>query len=275
MTCISCIRENCLYKRRFKITRNPSPLYTRTSAGTTHESKNVSTAHALIGLAKTHHLGRESQEPGERVGQKLPREEEADVGGPAVVRARGAAPEPPEEVDGDLHPVEPRRVWAAAGPVDPRQAPVGGRRRLPDVEERRQVVLVGVAAPAAEAPEDREVDAVGDDVGGEAPVQVEPLGALAPLRRGHDGAHAAVVAAAPRRAGLVVGLEEHLGGVDEVRVDGGEVEERDVRLREEDEAGVGGVVQQRVRQQPALRLHHAHVAPFHLLQIYNLNTCQC
>jgi hypothetical protein len=40
-----------------------------------------------------------------------------------------------------------------------------------------------------------------------------------------------------------------------------------VRLRQEDEAGVGGVVQQRVRQQPALRLHHADAAPFHLLQI--------
>lgn len=199
------------------------------------------------GLAKTHHLGRESQEPGERVGQELPREKEAHGGGPAVVRARAAFPEPPEEVDGDLHPGEPRRVRAAVGPVDPRQAPVGPRRRRPDdVEERGQVVLVGVAVAAAESAEERKVDAVGDDVGGERPVEVEPLGALAPLRGGHHGAHPAVVAAAARGARLVVGLEVHLGGVDEVGVDGGEVEQRHVRLRQQHEARVGGVVQQRV-----------------------------
>ena len=93
----------------------------------------------MVWLAKTHDLGRESQEPGERVWQKLPGEEEAHVGGPAVVRARGAAPEPPEEVDGDLHPGEPRRVRAAAGPVDPRQAPVGGRRRPPAARDSSYV----------------------------------------------------------------------------------------------------------------------------------------
>lgn len=200
-------------------------------------SRCRSSSSMVAGLAKTHDLGRESQEPGERVGQELPGEKEADGGGPAVVRARaaGAAPEPPEEVDGDLHPREPRRVRAAVGPVDPRQAPVGPRRRRrrapDDVEERRQVMLVGVAAAAAEAAEEREVDAVGDDVGGERAVEVEPLGALAPLPGGHDGAHPAAVAAAARGARLVVRLEVHLGGVDEVRVHRREVEQRHVRLR--------------------------------------------
>ena len=85
--------------------------------------------------------------------------------------------------------------------------------------------------PAAEAAEEREVDAVGDDVGGERAVEVEPLGALAPLPGGHDGAHPAAVAAAARGARLVVRLEVHLGGVDEVRVHRREVEQRHVRLR--------------------------------------------
>lgn len=87
---------------------------------------------------------------------------------------------------------------------------------MPDVQKRRQVVLVGVAVALAKLFEDRKVNVVGDNVGGEGPVQLEPLRALAPLLGGHDGAHAALVPAAPRRTRLIVGLEVHLGGVDEV-----------------------------------------------------------
>ena len=111
------------------------------------------------------------------------------------------------------------------GPVDPRHAPPGDRRRVPDVEEGRQVVLFAAALAFAEPLEDWKVDIVNDDVGSEGAVELEPLGTLAPLPGGHGGGHAAVVPPSPGHAKLVVGLHVDLGGVYEVGVDCGEVEE--------------------------------------------------
>lgn len=195
--------------------------------------------------SKAHHLGREPQEPGERVGQELPCKQEANRGVPPVVLAGppSPVPEPPQEIHGDLHPSKPRRVRPAMGPIHPGHAPPGARRRpVPDVEERGQIVLVGVAVALAEPLECREVDGVGDHLGRQGPAQLEPLRALAPVPKGYaGGAHAALVPAPARAARLVVGLHEGPRGVDQVGVDRGEVEERDVRLGEKDEARVGGV----------------------------------
>lgn len=75
--------------------------------------------------SEAHHLWRESQEPGKRIGQELPGKQEADGRRPSVVRARAPAPQPSQELHRDLHPREPCRVGPTVGPVDPRHALVG------------------------------------------------------------------------------------------------------------------------------------------------------
>lgn len=76
-------------------------------------------------------------------------------------------------------------------------------------------------------PEHREVVPVGHNGSGRGAVDLEPLGALPPLGEGHVGAHPGSVPAPADRAVRVVGFDEDLGRVEEVGVDGGEVEERD------------------------------------------------
>jgi hypothetical protein len=106
-----------------------------------------------------------------------------------------------------------------------------------------------------------EVGLVGDHLHGEVPVHLEPLRALAPPR------HADVVAVreqrvVPRRGHEAV--HEAGGGAREDGVDGRQVVERDARLGEQSEALVPEV-QQRVRQEPALRLQQAHASPHRFL----------
>ncbi|PKA54109.1 hypothetical protein AXF42_Ash018119 [Apostasia shenzhenica] len=199
---------------------------------------------------------------------KLPRKQEANPRLPPVILADGAAPHPLQQLDGDRLAEKPRRMGAAGGPVDPREAPVGGKGAEADGGHGGQVVLVGEAvAAAAGAAEDGEEEVVGNDVEGEVAAELEPLGALAPEARGNDASHEGAVAAAALGAGIVVDVEEGGGGVEEVGVDGGEVEERDAGLGEEDEALVREV-EEGVGQQAALRLHHAQSSPPDSLRQY-------
>lgn len=156
-------------------------------------------------------------------------------------------------------------MGAAARPVDPGEAPVRveGGKKLGD--QRGQVVLVGVAGRTAEVAESGAVVAVGDGGGGQAAVYLEPLGALAPVWEGEEGAHAGVVAAASGAARVVEGGDEAEGGGEEEAVEGGEVEQGNARLRQEKETSIGGI-EEGVRQQPPLRRHHAPPPPFYCLQ---------
>jgi hypothetical protein len=171
--------------------------------------------------------------------------------------------EPLEERLADVPGAERGRVRAAAGPVDPGDAAVGDAPRRLEGEHGGQVVLVRVAGRAAVLLELGVVAAVGD---GEVAVQLEPLRALAPLVAPHLGGQAGAVAAAAVRARVVEGADEAVAGAGEVGVRHGEGEERHARLGEQHEAVVPRV-QQRVRQQPPLRVADARLAPTSNLRV--------
>lgn len=97
-------------------------------------------------------------------------------------------------------------------------------------------MLVDVAGRVAKATKGWEEAVVSDDLDGELAAEFEPLRAFTPAGGGNDWAHMGVVAAAAIVAGVVVGFDEGGGGVEEIGVDGGEVEERDAGFGEEDEA---------------------------------------
>lgn len=209
-------------------------------------------------------LGGEELEPDEGVGQELAGEEVAGARGLAVVHAGGALPDGHEELRRDLLAVVPGGVGPAEGPVDPGDGAVGVAGAVLDVDEGGEVVLVGVAAAVAVLLEDVEVVVVGDDADGHLPVDLEPLGALPPLVQADLRQHLLVPPPPPHHPLLVEHAHERLLGVYQVGVDGREVEHRHARLRQQHEPLVR-VVQQRVRQQPPLRLHQVHVPPRHVL----------
>ncbi|GER32793.1 reticulon family protein [Striga asiatica] len=160
---------------------------------------------------------------------------------PPVVHAP-PPPSPPQPLEETrIHTSADELSWVGTTPrpVDPRQRSVGVPRRKTAREhaahEGRKVVLVRVARPLAIAFEGREVGGVGDDLECQVAVDREPLGALAPVGEAEGRGHVETVAAAAHWAWEVVGLDEGVVGAEEVGVDGGEVVERDARLRQEDE----------------------------------------
>lgn len=125
----------------------------------------------------------------------------ADIGAHSIVVAVGTGPEPLEQFNVDVIPDEAGRVGPAPGPVDPGEGPVGVGGGEFDPDEGGEVVLVHVAGGRAEFVEDGEEFVVGDDLGGEGAVDLEPLGALAPLVEVDSGPHARPEAAAAHWAG--------------------------------------------------------------------------
>lgn len=187
-----------------------------------------------------HDPGSEPQKLGQTGRRELPGKQETHILLVPIIITH-LAPQRLQELLRDLGPHELRGVGPAPGPVHPRQGAI--RVPLPqlDADEGGKVVLVGVTGAGAVLMEDREVGAVRDDLDGKGPVHLEPLGALAPLGEGDLREHEGAVAAAAYHAGVVIGHDVVEGGVEEVRVDGGEVEEGDAGLGEEDEALVRDV----------------------------------
>jgi hypothetical protein len=214
--------------------------------------------------AVSEQLGCEAEQRAQRAGRELPGEQEAHLRRLAVVGAVALVlpgrREPSEERLVHVLLPERGRVRAAAGPVHPRDAPVGDPRGGLDGQHRGQVVLVHVARRPAVVPELGVVAAVGDDADGEVAVQLEPLRALAELPGGHLGAQPGAVPAPAVRAWVVERAHEALPRPRQVAVHRREAVERHARLGEQHEALVRRV-QQRVRQQPPLRVAHARLAP--------------
>lgn len=96
-------------------------------------------------------------------------------------------------------------------------------------------MLVAVTRRSAEVSKERVVLAVGDDLDGQVAAKLEPLGAFSPVGESDVRLHSGVVAASAEASRVVEGADEAEIGVEEVGVDGGEVEERDAGFREEDE----------------------------------------
>ncbi|URD76024.1 hypothetical protein MUK42_20145 [Musa troglodytarum] len=183
-------------------------------------------------------------------GLKLPCIQEAYGGSISsvvvVVGPLGAIPQPLHQPHGGITAPVGCRVCATPRPVDPGEAPVGVEPREELGHQRGQVVLDDVAGRAAALPEHRVVAAVRHDGSGE----------------GDDG-----VAAAACVAGVVERADEAEAGGGEVVLDGGEVEERNAGLGEEDEAVVRGV-EESVREEPPLGVHHAAAPPLHWLSVH-------
>jgi hypothetical protein len=218
---------------------------------------------------KAHDLGSQAQQRLERVRRELARKQAADPGAGAVVEAAVAAvlPDPVEQLLRHLRPVVGVRVHPLRPlPVRVREAPVGVARPPQQVEQRRQVVLVGEAAPPpdAEVAEHLDVGLVADDLERQGPVHLEPLRALAPVLDRDVGALGEEPVVARAAVAVPVAVHEAGGGAGEEGVDGGEVVDGDARLGQQHEALVA-VVQERARQQPALCLHQAHVPPLRFL----------
>lgn len=96
-------------------------------------------------------------------------------------------------------------------------------------------MLVGVTTPTAMFLEQWEVSVVGDNGDSYFTVDLEPLRAFSPLAAGNDWGHTSVVAATTCWSRKIVEVYKRVLRVYEVRVNGGEVEERYVCFREEDE----------------------------------------
>nr|ACG38092.1 hypothetical protein [Zea mays] len=220
----------------------------------------------LVRSPEPHDLGRQPEQRLERVRRELAREQVADASPGAVVEAPPAAflPDLPDPllrhlvravgvrvpVDGPLPVrVRERAVGVAAAP--PQQA-----------HQRRQVVLVDEALPPphAKVAERREAGAVRDGLQRQRAVHLEPLRALAPPRQ-RDVAGGEEGPVARPAAAVLVAVHEAGVGAGQEGVHGGEVVHRDARLGEEREPLVAQV-QERVCQEPPLRLHQARVAPF-------------
>lgn len=140
---------------------------------------------------------------------------------------------------------------SALGPVDPRHASVRSPAPELDVDERRDIVFVGVTGMLAVLGKQRKEGLIGDDLQGELPVHLEPLRALPPLF-GLDGrAEEVGVAAAAAWTRIVVDVYEGVHRVDEVVVDGCEWEEGNASLRQQHETFVAKI-KQRVCQKPPL-----------------------
>ncbi|KAL7002093.1 hypothetical protein U1Q18_003246, partial [Sarracenia purpurea var. burkii] len=116
---------------------------------------------------------------------------------------------------------------------DPSHAPVCIEGSIKHVEESGNVVLVWEAVWPAILPEDGVVLFVGDDSNGQTPVNFEPLRAFSPIGKPYFGSHSPAVPAATIAGGIVVRIDEAVGGLNEVFVDGREVVNRDAALREE------------------------------------------
>lgn len=132
-----------------------------------------------------------------------------------------------QQLNLNIHPPKLPRVGPAPGPINPRNRPIRIQTPVQNIHQRRQVMLVVVARRAAEVAEYAVILGVGDDGEGEGAVELEPLGALAPLLDGYVGPHAGVVAAPTHFAWVVEGAQEAVVGAHEVGVGGGEVDDGD------------------------------------------------
>lgn len=77
----------------------------------------------------------------------------------------------------------------------------------------------------------REILLIGDDFNGKLSIHLEPLGPLPPLPDRDRRVHVGIVSPTSDRAGVIESHYKILGGVDEVRINGGEVEQRNAGLR--------------------------------------------
>lgn len=102
-------------------------------------------------------------------------------------------------------------------------------------------MFVGITRGAAMLLKQREILLIGDDFNGELSIHLEPLGALPPLFERDRRVHVGDVSPTSNRAGLIVSHHKILGRVDEVRINGGEVEERNAGLRKKNKTLVGEI----------------------------------
>lgn len=143
--------------------------------------------------------------------RELPRKQVTNISGPSIIHTPPSMPQPLQELQSHIRSNKPGRMRAALGPVNPSQRPVRVGLPEPDADQRGQVVLVAVTRRAAILVERREVSAVGDDVGGEGSVYLEPLRALSPLREADQRPHSGGVSATAHRAWGIVGFHEGVG----------------------------------------------------------------
>lgn len=93
-------------------------------------------------------------------------------------------------------------------------------------------MLVHVTRRPAVLPENRIISFVGDDLEGHRPISFEPLRSFSPVGDGDGRKHPRIVTAAADFAGIVVGRNEAVFGIEEVVVDCGEVVERNAGFGE-------------------------------------------
>lgn len=121
-------------------------------------------------------------------------------------------------------------MGTAPGPVNIGEAPVGALRPVEDVQVSWDVVLVGVASGLAVLPEEVIVLGISDDVGGQVPVHLEPLGTFPPLAESDVWEHVGAVAASAITGWVIVHVDEAMVGAGEVLVHCREVVHRDAAL---------------------------------------------
>jgi hypothetical protein len=102
-------------------------------------------------------------------------------------------------------------------------------------------MFIGITRAVAMLLKQREVLLIGDDFNGELSIHLEPLGPLPPLPEPNPRVHVGIVSPTSDSAGLIEGHYIILGGVDEVRINGGEVEERNAGFGEKNETLVGDI----------------------------------
>ncbi|PKA54256.1 hypothetical protein AXF42_Ash000089 [Apostasia shenzhenica] len=154
-------------------------------------------------------------------------------------------------------------------PIDKSQTPICREIRRFDVEHGGEVVLIHITRRLAEIPENWVVLRVPNNADREPPVDLEPLRALAPLSEVDQRRHFPIVPPSPVGAGIVERTHEAVPRSLQVAVDYAEVVEGYARLGEKNEPLVGEI-EQRVCQEPPLRIAHAHLSPFCYLETRNI-----
>lgn len=159
---------------------------------------------------------------------ELPGKKVTNIGDHSIVLTSGSIsmPQPLQKLNSNISPNILGRMRSPSCPINPSQSPI--RIPLPklNADQCRQVMLITVTLRIAVLLEHGEITAVGDYLEREGAVDLEPLGAFSPLGEFDEGLHFGVVSSASYVAREIIGLHESFGGIHEVGVDGGEVEER-------------------------------------------------
>ncbi|WVZ23965.1 hypothetical protein V8G54_002509 [Vigna mungo] len=117
-------------------------------------------------------------------------------------------------------------MGSALRPINPCQSSVRVPLRKLDADKSWQVVFITVTSISAMFVEQGEVQLVRHYFSCKGTVYLEPLGPFSPLRKPNQWPHSGTVPASPHWTWEIIGFYEGFGRVDEVVINGREVEQR-------------------------------------------------